>query len=133
MDEEKYFEERLDNQIQWYDKKSVQLQKSFKRLRTLEIVLAASIPFLVGYTEGRPAVLFAVGAIGRYGALSGGWLAFKRILRCRPFGGQGYDPVPEVGVARLVQEHGGLRDTFVEESRLPATISRDVRSREDMR
>lgn len=64
MDEEKYFEERLDNQIQWYDKKSVQLQKSFKRLRTLEIVLAASIPFLVGYTEGHPAVLFAVGAIG---------------------------------------------------------------------
>ena len=39
---------------------------------------------------------FAVGAIDRYGALSGGWLAFKRILRCHPFGGQGHDPVPEV-------------------------------------
>ena len=39
---------------------------------------------------------FALDAIDRYGALSGGWLAFKRILRCHPFGGQGYDPIPEV-------------------------------------
>ena len=42
---------------------------------------------------------FAVGAIERYGALSGGWLAFKRILRCHPFGGQGYDPVPEASAS----------------------------------
>ena len=49
---------------------------------------------------------FAVGAIDRFGALSGGWLAFKRILRCHPFGGQGYDPVPEVGVRRLLKDAG---------------------------
>ncbi len=66
---------------------------------------------------------FAAGAIDRYGALSGGWLAFKRILRCRPFGGQGYDPVPEVGV--------GVR--AVRESRLPTTVPRDVHSPEDVR
>ena len=45
---------------------------------------------------------FAVGAIDRHGAFSGGWLAFKRILRCRPFGGQGYDPEPEVRMSDTV-------------------------------
>ena len=39
---------------------------------------------------------YAAGAIDRHGALTGGWLAFRRLLRCRPFGGQGYDPVPEL-------------------------------------
>jgi len=37
---------------------------------------------------------YAVEAIKKYGALKGGWLAFRRILRCHPFGGSGYDPVP---------------------------------------
>ena len=39
---------------------------------------------------------YAIEAIERHGALSGGWLAAKRILRCHPFGGQGYDPVPQL-------------------------------------
>lgn len=33
-------------------------------------------------------------AIARYGILSGGRRAVWRILRCNPFGGSGYDPVP---------------------------------------
>lgn len=37
---------------------------------------------------------YAIGAIKKYGPFKGGWLAFKRILRCNPFGGSGYDPVP---------------------------------------
>ncbi len=37
---------------------------------------------------------YAVEAIQKYGPLKGGWLALKRILRCHPFGGSGYDPVP---------------------------------------
>lgn len=37
---------------------------------------------------------YAVEAIGKHGALKGSWLAFKRILRCNPFGGHGYDPPP---------------------------------------
>lgn len=37
---------------------------------------------------------YAQEAIKKYGAFKGGWLAFKRILRCHPFGGSGYDPVP---------------------------------------
>ena len=37
---------------------------------------------------------YAQEAIRKYGPFRGGWLAFKRILRCHPFGGSGYDPVP---------------------------------------
>ncbi len=34
-------------------------------------------------------------AVERYGAVHGSWLAFKRLIRCRPFGGWGHDPVPD--------------------------------------
>ena len=38
---------------------------------------------------------YAIEALGRFGALKGFLLATWRILRCNPFGGHGYDPVPE--------------------------------------
>lgn len=37
---------------------------------------------------------YAIEALQKYGAIKGGWLALKRILRCQPWGGCGYDPVP---------------------------------------
>ena len=36
----------------------------------------------------------ALRPIHKYGALKGGWMAFRRILRCNPFHKGGYDPVP---------------------------------------
>lgn len=37
---------------------------------------------------------YAIEAVRKYGGLKGGWLAAKRIGRCHPWGGSGYDPVP---------------------------------------
>ncbi|CAN5489758.1 membrane protein insertion efficiency factor YidD [soil metagenome] len=33
-------------------------------------------------------------AAERYGVLRGSWLGVKRLARCQPWGGQGFDPVP---------------------------------------
>lgn len=38
---------------------------------------------------------YALQALERHGAARGSWMAMKRIGRCHPFGGRGYDPVPE--------------------------------------
>lgn len=37
---------------------------------------------------------YAYEAIEKYGALKGGFLTVKRILKCHPFNAGGYDPVP---------------------------------------
>ena len=42
---------------------------------------------------------YAEEAVRRHGAGRGGWLALRRLLRCHPFGGSGYDPVPGTGSA----------------------------------
>jgi hypothetical protein len=37
---------------------------------------------------------YAIDALRRHGALRGGGLALRRLARCHPWGGSGYDPVP---------------------------------------
>lgn len=37
---------------------------------------------------------YAAEAITQHGALAGSLLAARRLLRCHPWGGSGYDPVP---------------------------------------
>ena len=67
MNEEEYLKNRLDDQINWYDRKSIQNQKTFKRLQVILIFAAAAIPLLSGYLgqEKPPAILpYFIGGLG---------------------------------------------------------------------
>lgn len=64
MDEQKYIEERLEDQINWYDTKSQLNQKRFKQLKIIEILSAASIPFLVAYADKSIEIQVIVGLLG---------------------------------------------------------------------
>jgi len=44
-------------------------------------------------------------AIDRYGLWAGGWMGLSRICRCNPWGGSGFDPVPQL----LPPDSGALR------------------------
>jgi uncharacterized protein len=53
-------------------------------------------PLMGGHCRFQPTCShYAIDALREHGALRGGWLAMRRLLRCHPFGGCGYDPVPQ--------------------------------------
>ncbi len=55
---------------------------------------------------------YAREAIQVHGPARGGWLGLKRILRCRPGGGSGLDPVPGGPSERLCREDPELDERF---------------------
>ena len=55
---------------------------------------------------------YALDAIDRFGAIKGGFLAIKRILRCHPFCKGGYDPVPQ-----SLSDGESLSDAIVKRAR----------------
>jgi putative membrane protein insertion efficiency factor len=57
---------------------------------------------------------YAFEAIERHGAVRGGALAVRRLMRCRPFGGHGHDPVPAVAPSELRRgTPAGLSDSKI--------------------
>ncbi len=58
--------------------------------QTLSRVLPPSCRFVPSCSE------YGYEAIARYGIVRGGALAAWRVLRCNPWGGHGYDPVPDL-------------------------------------
>jgi len=78
MTEEEYLNDRLNDQIDWYDKKSQINQKWFKGLRFLEIIAAAIIPFLAGIGSTVPYYPVIIGALGVIIAVSAGLSALSK-------------------------------------------------------
>jgi hypothetical protein len=65
MEQDTYIKERLEDQIAWYDNKSQWNQKWYKRLRIVELIAGASIPFLAAYITDTTLILkLVVGCLG---------------------------------------------------------------------
>lgn len=76
-----YLSNRLVDQMNWYDKKSIETQKKYKELRRIEIISAAVIPFLSGFVSLKiysiPIIQIMVGFIGVGLAVVAGLLALN--------------------------------------------------------
>lgn len=62
-------------------------------IRAYQTVLSPLLPSACRYTP--TCSQYAIDALKAHGLLYGGWLGIKRIISCNPWGGSGYDPVPE--------------------------------------
>lgn len=62
----------------------------------VRVYQATLSPLLGGACRFEPSCShYGISALRRHGALRGSWLTLRRLLRCRPFGPSGYDPVPD--------------------------------------
>ena len=61
-------------------------------IRGYQLGISPMLPAACRYSPTCSA--YAAEAIRRYGAARGGWLSVRRLLRCHPWGGSGFDPVP---------------------------------------
>lgn len=74
MKEDEYLIKRLDDQIHWYDKKSITYQKTYKWFKRLEILFATSIPVIVGITS----ITIVASLLGGGIAFIEGWLTLSK-------------------------------------------------------
>lgn len=78
MNQEQYLSERVEDQINWYDRKSQSNQTNFKRIRLTEIVCAAIIPFIAGIGDDIPYSGIILGALGVIITVSAGFSTLSK-------------------------------------------------------
>ncbi len=75
-------------------------------IRLISLYQHVLSPYMPGACRYTPTCShYAQDAIGRHGLVRGGWLATRRLARCHPWGGSGYDPVPVRMRATGTHEH----------------------------
>ncbi|MCG8511205.1 MAG: membrane protein insertion efficiency factor YidD [Rhodospirillales bacterium] len=74
-------------------------------IRAYQLLISPVFPMSCRYSPSCSA--YAAEAVMRHGALRGSWLAVRRMVRCHPWGGWGYDPVPgtDDGLSRKPVQH----------------------------
>jgi len=78
-------------------------------VKLYRITLSKILPPSCRFTPSCSA--YAIEALERFGAVKGGYLSFRRIVRCNPFSAGGYEPVPLVFTWRRnnkIKEAGDL-------------------------
>ncbi len=79
MTEEEYIKDRLNGQIDWYDRRSRSNQTGFHVLRIIELIAASSIPLLASYaTDARVELRVVVGLLGVIVAVLAGLLGLYK-------------------------------------------------------
>ncbi|MEN7546907.1 membrane protein insertion efficiency factor YidD [Rapidithrix thailandica] len=72
-------------------------------VRFYQLGISPMLPAACRYTP--TCSQYAIEAIEKHGPWKGLWLSLKRISRCHPWGGSGYDPVPESSKKCINQKH----------------------------
>jgi len=62
-------------------------------IRIYQLAISPLLPPSCRYQPSCSA--YAIEALQRHGLLRGAWLTLRRLGRCHPWGGSGYDPVPD--------------------------------------
>jgi uncharacterized protein len=62
-------------------------------VRGYQVTFGALLPPVCRYEPS--CSRYSIQALQRHGAVRGGWLTVRRLVRCNPWGGMGYDPVPD--------------------------------------
>lgn len=77
--------QNISSPVYWLGRLFLLLIKGYK------FILSPHLPAACRYVPSCSE--YAAQAIIKYGPFKGSWLALKRIARCHPWGGSGYDPV----------------------------------------
>jgi putative membrane protein insertion efficiency factor len=85
-----------------------------KLLRVYQIVVSPALHALLPAASGcrftPTCSQYAMDALRAHGAVRGLWLAARRLARCHPWGGHGYDPAPAVAAQRITNHQLPITD-----------------------